>query len=310
MTVMSSRAALPCGPTGDNACMSAAIGPSGPRPFSTHGITVEEGIAVKRFRSPVNGDERRLYGDEPRREWRALTLLARYAPGLAPRPIRADLDADPPLIAMSRLPGAPLGTRPVTEAQESAIAATLSRLHNAIPPSVLGKAERAPGSPRLLPGRIREMAYACNAELLDPLPRQAYQAALGWLGSGRGGRAASATGRPVFAQGDPNLANHLWDGNRVHLVDFEASGRGDQATELADFVEHVTVWAHAGINAESFLDRFDLSPGERRQITQLRRLFAAFWVMRLLPGGSAHHRNPPGTFERQASRLLDLLGND
>jgi len=290
--------------------MPAATGQPGPRPFSTHGITVEEGIAVKRFRSPVNGDERRLYGDEPRREWRALTLLARYAPGLAPRPIRADLDADPPLIAMSLSPGAPLGTRQVTEAQENAIASALTRLHHAIPPPVLARAERAPGSPHLLPGRIREMAYACNAGLLDPLPRRAYQAALGWPDSGRGERAASATGQPVFAQGDPNLANHLWDGSRVHLVDFEASGRGDRATELADFVEHVTVWAHAGINAEAFLDRFDLNPGERRQITQLRRLFASFWVMRLLPGGSAYQLNPPGTFERQASRLLDLLQND
>lgn len=84
----------------------------------------------------------------------------------------------------------------------------------------------------------------------------------------------SVTGQPVFAQCDPNLANHLWDGNSVHLVDFETSGRGDRATELADFAEHITVWAHAGISAEAFLDRFDLNPGERQQITQLRRLFA------------------------------------
>ena len=283
------------------------MAPSGPRPFSTHGITVEEGIAVKRFRSHV-GDERRLYGDEQRREWRALKLLARYAPGLAPKPIRADLDADPSLIAMSQVPGEPLGTRPVTEAQEDAIAAALSRLHHAIPPSVLGTVKRAPGSPKLLPDRTRDMAHACNAELLDPLPRQAYRAALAWLDSGWAERPA-VTGQPVFAQCDPNLANHLWDGHSVHLVDFETSGRGDRATELADFVEHITAWAHAGINAEAFLDRFDLNPGERQQITQLRRLFAAFWVMRLLPSGSAYHRNPPGTFERQASRLLDLLGS-
>ena len=289
--------------------MSAPIGPSGPRPFSTHAITVGEGIAVKRFRSHVDGGERRLFGDEPRREWRALELLARYAPGLAPRPIRADLDSDPPLIAMSQVPGEPLGTCPVTRAQEDAVAAALSRLHHAIPPSVLATVGQAPGSPQLLPGRIREMAHACNAELLDPLPREAYWSALGWLDSGWAERPRSATGQPVFAQGDPNLANHLWDGDSVHLVDFEASGCGDRATELADFVEHVTVWAHAGISAEDFLDRFDVNPGERRQITQLRRLFAAFWVMRLLPGGSAYHRNPPGTFERQASRLLDLLGS-
>jgi hypothetical protein len=125
-------------------------------------------------------------------------LLARYAPGLAPRPIRADLDADPPLIAMSLSPGAPLGTRQVAEAQENAIAAALTRLHHAIPPPVLARAEQAPGSPHLLPGRIREMAYACKADLLDPLPRRAYQAALGWLDSGRGERAASGSGKPVF----------------------------------------------------------------------------------------------------------------
>jgi Phosphotransferase enzyme family len=294
---------------GHNARMSTAAGPSGPRPFSTHSITLEEGIAVKRFRSAVEGDGRRLFGDEPRREWAALELLARYAPGLAPRPVRADLDSDPPVIAMSCVPGEPLGTGPVTAAQEEAVAAALSRLHHAIPPSVLARVERAPGSPQLIPGRIRDMARACDAESLEPMPRQAYRAALAWLDRGRTERPAPVTGQLVFAQGDPNLANHLWDGHTVHLVDFEASGRGDRTTELADFVEHVTVWAHARIDAESFIDRFDVNPGERRQITQLRRLFAAFWVMRLLPGGGAYDRNPPGTFERQASRLLELLGS-
>jgi hypothetical protein len=33
-------------------------------------------------------------------------------------------------------------------------------------------------------------------------------------------------------------------------------------------------------------------------------------ICSLLPGGSAHHHNPPGTFERQASRMLDLLNSD
>lgn len=248
---------------------------------------------VKRFRSHVGDGARRLYGDEPRREWRALNLLARHAPGLAPKPVRADLQADPPLIVMSRVPGEPLGTSPVSEAQQDAIATALSRLHRAIPPSVLATVEPAPGSAQLLPGRIRDMAGACDAELLDALPRQAYRAALAWLDSGQAECATSVTGPPVLAQGDPNLANHLWDGNRVHLVDFEASGRGDRATELADFVEHMTVWAHAGINAEAFLDRFGLGRDELRLITRLRPPFAAFWVMRLLPGGHAYHRNPP-----------------
>jgi phosphotransferase family enzyme len=209
---------------------------------------------------------------------------------------------------MCQVPGEPLGTRPVTEAQEDAIAAALSRLHHAVPPSMLGTVERAPGSPQLLPDRIRDMAYACNAELLDPLPRQAYRAALAWLDSGWADRPAPVAGQPVFAQGDPNLANHLWDGHSVHLVDFETSGRGDRATELADFVEHITVWAHAGIDAGAFLDRFDLHHGEGQQITQLRRLFAAFWVMRLLPGGSAYHRNPPAPLNARRAACSTYSG--
>jgi hypothetical protein len=287
--------------------MPAGDGSSMPRAFATHGLVLGDETAVKRFRSSL-GTDGRLQGDEPRREWQALNLLARYAPGLAPEPIRADPAADPPVIVMTRLPGEPLGARPATSAQADAIAAALGRLHHAIPPSVLETIERAPGSPQLVIGRIRDMAAACDAGSLGPLPRAAYRSALGWLGSGQAVRPAPAPLPAVFAQRDPNLANHLWDGRRVRLVDFEHAGRGDRATELADFVEHITVWAHAGIDAESFLDRFDLTQPEHRQIARLRRLAAAFWVMRLLPTGSAHQHNPPGTLERQASRLLSLLG--
>jgi hypothetical protein len=94
----------------------------------------------------------------------------------------------------------------------------------------------------------------------------------------------------------------------VRLADFEPSGCGNRVVELADFVEHITVWAHAGIDAEAFLDRFDLTAGEQQQIQLHRRLFAVFWMMRLLPSGSAH-RNPPGTPDRQATRLLNLLSS-
>jgi hypothetical protein len=289
--------------------MSQPAGPSSPRPFSTHGVTVGGKTALKRYRSLVVGDERWLYGNEALREWRALGLLAVYAPGLAPKPIQADLYADQPLIVMSRVPGKPLGTGSASAVQQDAIASALDRLHHAIPPSVLAAVDPAPGDRQLLPERIRDMARAGNAALLDLRPRQAHLAALAWLDGAWGQDRFLSAGHPVFAQGDPNLANHLWDGHDVHLVDFEASGRGDQATELADFVEHPTVWAHAGIDAVAFLNHFDLNPGQRQQVTQLRRLFAAFWIMRLRPGGSAYQHNPPGTYERQADRLLDLLGS-
>lgn len=121
----------------------------------------------------------------------------------------------------------------------------------------------APASPQLLPGRIRDMAHACDAGLLDPMPRQAYRAALAWLDSVPAQRPASVTGQPVFAQCDSNLANHLWDGHSVHLVDLETSGRGDRATELADFASTSPCGRTRASLLKPFLDRFDLHPGER-----------------------------------------------
>jgi len=36
------------------------------------------------------------------------------------------------------------------------------------------------------------------------------------------------------------LANYLWDGHRIRIVDFEDAGRSDVAYELASLVEHLS----------------------------------------------------------------------
>lgn len=68
--------------------------------WGTHAVELTGGRVVKRF---APGD-----GRGARREWRALTLLARHAPGPAPEPLRADLSASEPVVVMSRLDGEPL----------------------------------------------------------------------------------------------------------------------------------------------------------------------------------------------------------
>jgi hypothetical protein len=45
-----------------------------------------------------------------------------------------------------------------------------------------------------------------------------------------------------------------------------------------------------------------------RGLVVKRRLAALFWLIMLLPAGPASGRNPPGTLERQAHRLLNVLG--
>jgi hypothetical protein len=71
--------------------------------------------------------------------------------------------------------------------------------------------------------------------------------------------------------------------------------------------EHISAWSDAGLSADAFLVVFDLTAAEQVRVREYRRLAALFWLMMLLPDSPAQHRNPPGTLERQASRLLLLL---
>lgn len=52
-------------------------------PWSTHAVELRSDRVIKRFKRESRG--------ECKREWRALTLLAAHAPGLAPVPQSADL---------------------------------------------------------------------------------------------------------------------------------------------------------------------------------------------------------------------------
>ncbi|MFI6534861.1 hypothetical protein ACIBHY_20570 [Nonomuraea sp. NPDC050547] len=79
---------------------------------STHTIEMGPGVVVKRYRSVEHG--------QPEREWRAPGLLDRYAPGLAPAPVSADLDGAPPSVVMSWVAGSA-----VDEAVEGALADAL-----------------------------------------------------------------------------------------------------------------------------------------------------------------------------------------
>ncbi|MFE1320235.1 phosphotransferase [Kitasatospora phosalacinea] len=264
--------------------------------WTTHGVDLLPDSVRKRFRPDANGG--------PEREWRALTLLDRYAPGLAPRPLaRAD-----GVVTMSRLPGAALRGTALTGAHLDALARAVLRLHRAVP---------AGAAARLPPRRwdVRESAAAVRARAgaaaAHPAPEvgRALAAGLRWLdGAEAALHAGGPAAAPVLGQADGNLANFLWDGTDVRLVDFEDSGRSDRPYELAEMVEHVSAWVDTDLDAESFLSRFPLSPAEAHRLLECRRLFALLWLVFLTADPATASRNPPGTGRRQALRLLALLG--
>jgi aminoglycoside phosphotransferase (APT) family kinase protein len=271
---------------------------------TTHEICIDQDrrLVVKRFRSWDRG--------EPAREWTALTLLAESAPGLAPAPLRADLDADPPVIVMSWLPGEPLGHSSLSAAQTGALVLALERLWHSVPPPARVKtcAVTTVLNSATLARQVRAMLAAGPGLGEDPLVRRAWRAAATWLDSSRLDSQVCPDGEVVLGQGDCNLANFLWDGTQVRIVDFEDSGPSDRAFELAILVEHISAWKDASLEADTFLALFELTRSERTRLPEWRRLAALFWLILLLPDGPATRRNAPGTLERQANRLLTLLG--
>lgn len=262
-------------------------------------IDRRQGLVVKRFTSWDRG--------EPEREWAALTLLATAAPGLAPDPVSRSTDG-PPAITMSLLPGTPLDDGPLSSGQTGALAGALRHLWSAKPPPQRGA--------NLLPNvagftaQVHGMLAAGPPPGLHLVVRRAYETSAAWLHAS----AATLSGDKrhdadlVLGQGDPCLANFLWDGTRVRIVDFEDSGPSERAFELGIMVEHLSVWLDAGLAADPFLHYFDLSLAEKARVLQYRRLAALFWLIRLLPGGPSSTRNAAGTVRRQAERVLALHG--
>jgi hypothetical protein len=53
------------------------------------------------------------------------------------------------------------------------------------------------------------------------------------------------------------------------------------------------------MDADDFLDLFDLTRAESTRVQDYRRLAALFWLIMLRPGSTSSSRNPPGT-ARQA----------
>ncbi|MCP2321755.1 aminoglycoside phosphotransferase [Hamadaea flava] len=251
---------------------------------STHRFVVTENVLVKQYASWDRG--------EHVREWTVLSALPASVPDLVPQVIESGLDTDPPWLAMTVLPGEPLSGR-LDGPRLDALEVALRRLWSA-----------PVGS---LPPRRFDPAYCCAevrrrlAESARPpgVAGDAFDAALGLPPL-----PSSAAGQ-VVGHGDPNLANYLWDGVRVRVVDFEDAGSSDVAYELGTLVEHLSA---RELDADVFCARFADLGVDAGRLRLARLWWAAFWLHLLLPGGPAVRRNPPGTLEVQAVRLLALIG--
>ena len=266
---------------------------------STHSLRFDAETVTKTYRSWTKG--------EPEREWAALGLLLQHAPGLAPEPVSAVLDGEPPSIVMTRLPGSSLGGGPLTVTQTKAVSVALHRLHTAVPAADLAAQPPRHWHPAEAVGNLRAWIAEPHEVGDAPQTAAAFGHASRWLRSGDPDRLVYAKVPPVFALADGNLSNLVEADGEVRLVDFEDSGRSDRAYELADLVEHISMWIDDSVDTDVLVDAADLDRVERARFDGFRRLWAVFWLLMLLPTGRAHARNPAGTLDRQAQRTLALM---
>jgi aminoglycoside phosphotransferase len=267
-------------------------------PQTTHDIIMGSDHVIKRFRSWERG--------EPDREWQGLELLDRFAPGLAPKPIRRTNEAGRPEIVMSRLDGVALGSRPLTSDQVAGLASALTTLHTAVPSAVVQELPRRLWCAADAVDSLRVRVSEPPGELA-PRVRGAFELGAEWINSDEATRFAGEETTLVFAQADGNLANAIWDWTRCGLVDFEGSGASDRAFELADLVEHVTAWLTGVLDADDLLSHLELDQAVSHRIHLGRRVMALFWLLMLMPGNPGYERNPEGSLDRQAGRLLGLF---
>lgn len=265
---------------------------------STHDLTIGMSDVSKRFTSWQRG--------EADREWEALRVLADRAPGLAPRPLRRTVDAGRPVIVMSRLPGMPLGNRPLTRPQVMAVADAMTELHRAVPVAEFSQFPRRIWHPAEAVETLRAWSIEHPPNLRGNV-RHAFIVGAEWIHSTEASRVAFADEDQVLGQGDGNIANFLWDGERCRLVDFEDCGISDRAFEIADLVEHLSTSLCGLLVAEDLLQLLVSDPDVVQRVLEARRVLAFYWLNMLLPGKPAHRRNPPDSCERQARRLLQML---
>ncbi|MBB5981700.1 aminoglycoside phosphotransferase (APT) family kinase protein [Kribbella solani] len=188
---------------------------------------------------------------------------------------------------MTHVPGVPLSGS-LTSTQLNALGDALNTLWS-IPPTGL--------TPIDLPALIHRTHAGLTALADHPTP--VGQAARTWLQHEFPDLTAVHT--PVVAHGDPNLTNYLWDGSQVRIIDFEDAGLGDRTVELANLVEHLSGRA---TDWQPLVRRFAVEPERFRAA---RCLWAGFWLTLIGPGGPSSDRNPPGTAEAQAARVIRLV---
>ncbi|CAG7595026.1 Thiamine kinase [Paenibacillus solanacearum] len=259
-----------------------------------------ERLCLKRFQSAKN--------KQARNEWNSLHALHNFTEGIAPEPLRfiEGLDGSC-VIAMEYVAGQRLSdVENVSREQLHALAAVMKTMYSMPVSDSSYKYEQVNCSSACMLSRVRQFfANEDHCRVRGEQASDVWELGKGWV-FGQEAERLMLGGERVFSRGDPNLANCLWDGNALRLVDFEYAGVTDRAFDLADLTEHVNAARIDEKNWQWFVEPFELSANETVRFAASRKLASLFWLTRLWP---IHETEAElAAFNSQGQRVIRWLG--
>jgi len=220
--------------------------------------------------------------DRAGREWAALTALAENASTLAPRPLLLDRDRYPQqVIVRSWLEGESSDAAPADDAAWEDLCQHLLEIHS-LP---IG-----PGHPAIRPvvlfvtspfDALRAISFQHNC-----LPRTEWSQAVNDLVGQAQLLSWPSWPRPPlrFCRGDPKIRNFIRRPFSWASVDWEYSGWGDAAFEIADFLVHAAHITWPLRQTSRLLDLYCAHSKEtaiRSRIAVYETLMLIWWTLRL-----------------------------
>lgn len=214
------------------------------------------------------------------REYRALELVAAERPGLAPAPLLLDAERFAyPVVVASWLGGAPLEAPPADAAAWITLLEHYVAIHTIpvdeteLPPAVLTMSSAAEGQRIVAEAFAQLPDEAVSREVHELVAQLAESTFPAWEPS------------PLaLCRCDGNFRNFIVGTPGWASVDWEYSGLGDPAFEIAELVTHVSMQPTALERMGWMIEQYAVLRGETQIAVRARaylRIMLVWWVVRL-----------------------------
>ena len=232
------------------------------------------------------------------REWESLLYLREKGIDYVPTPYQFATVDGTAVLVMELVGGSHLGHRHLSRDQLAILACQVKRLH-VLP--FEGRPEKARvflASERVngLVDSMKEVPVQdhLTAKCLDLWHTLSQGPALGLL---------RQTTELVFSRMDTSLANLMWDGVTIRMVDLEYGGWTERVFDLAEQVEHVQSHETPDSEWAWYLQQFPLKPEEHLRLRFAQHLLAFDWARRFWP---AQGERSSDNFIEQVERVSRL----